>query len=196
MQIINTNENNMPKKKQSMKQILNKAAKIKLILTDCDGVLTDTGTYYSVNGEELKRFSIRDGMGVERLRKYADVETGVITGEKTDIVRKRAEKLKMTEIHLGINYKDRAFKEIIERKKLKPEEIAYIGDDSNDVTIMELAGLTACPADATKFVSGIADIILESKGGYGAFRDFAEIIIEAKTKKKLYRKDDDESRQS
>jgi YrbI family 3-deoxy-D-manno-octulosonate 8-phosphate phosphatase len=186
----------MPKKKQSMKQILKKAAKIKLILTDCDGVLTDTGTYYSVNGEELKRFSIRDGMGVERLRKYAGVETGIVTGEKTDIVRKRAEKLKMTEIHLGINNKDRLFKEIVERKKLIPEEVAFIGDDSNDVTIMKLAGLTACPADATKFASDIADIIVESKGGYGAFRDFAEIIIEAKTKKKLFRKDDDESRQN
>jgi 3-deoxy-D-manno-octulosonate 8-phosphate phosphatase (KDO 8-P phosphatase) len=186
----------MPKKKQSRKQILKRAAKIKLLLTDCDGVLTDTGTFYTVNGEEMKRFSIRDGMGVERLRKYANVETGVITGEKTEIVRKRAEKLKMTEIHLGINYKDRAFKEIIERKKLKPEEVAFIGDDSNDVTIMKLAGLTACPADATRFASDIADIKVENKGGYGAFRDFAEIIIEAKTKKKLYRKDDDESRQS
>jgi 3-deoxy-D-manno-octulosonate 8-phosphate phosphatase (KDO 8-P phosphatase) len=186
----------MPKKKPNMKQILKRASKIKLLLTDCDGVLTDTGTYYSVNGEEMKRFSIRDGMGVERLRKYADVETGIITGEKTDIVRKRAEKLKMKEIHLGINYKERALKEIMERKKLKPEEVAFIGDDSNDVTIMKLAGLTACPADATRFVSGIADIIVENKGGYGAFRDFAEIIIEAKTKKKLYRKDDDESAQN
>jgi 3-deoxy-D-manno-octulosonate 8-phosphate phosphatase (KDO 8-P phosphatase) len=186
----------MPKKKPNMKQILKRASKIKLLLTDCDGVLTDTGTYYSVNGEEMKRFSIRDGMGVERLRKYADVETGIITGEKTDIVRKRAEKLKMKEIHLGINYKERTLKEILERKKLKPEEVAFIGDDSNDVTIMKLAGLTACPADATRFVSGIADIIVESKGGYGAFRDFAEIIIEAKTKKKLYRKDDDESEQN
>jgi YrbI family 3-deoxy-D-manno-octulosonate 8-phosphate phosphatase len=119
----------MPKKKPNMKQILKRAAKIKLLLTDCDGVLTDTGTYYSVNGEEMKRFSIRDGMGVERLRKYADVETGIITGEKTDIVRKRAEKLKMKEIHLGINYKARALKEILERKKLKPEEVAFIGDD-------------------------------------------------------------------
>jgi len=186
----------MPKEKINRKQILKRAAKIKLLLTDCDGVLTDTGTYYSLNGEEMKRFSIRDGMGVERLRKYADVETGIITGEKTDIVFKRAEKLKMTEIHLGINYKDKTFKEILERRKLKTEEVAYIGDDSNDVTIMKLAGLTACPSDATKFVSGIADIIVESKGGYGAFRDFAELIIEAKTKKKLYRKDDNESKKS
>jgi 3-deoxy-D-manno-octulosonate 8-phosphate phosphatase (KDO 8-P phosphatase) len=181
----------MANKKLSKKQILKKAAKIKLILADCDGVLTDTGTYYSENGEMMKRFSIRDGMGVERLRKYANVETGIVTGEANGIVRSRAEKLKMTEIHLGINYKDRTFKEILERRNLKAEEVAFMGDDSNDVTIMKLAGLTACPNDATGFAKKIADVIVESKGGYGAFRDFAELIIEAKTKKKFFRKDDD-----
>lgn len=186
----------MMKKKLTRKQLLKRASKIKLVLADCDGVLTDTGVYYSAQGEAMKRFSIRDGMGVERLRKYADVETGIVTGENTDIVRKRAEKLLMKEIHLGINYKDRVFKEILLRRNLKPGEVAFIGDDSNDVTIMKLAGLTACPKDATKFAKEIADVIVENKGGYGAFRDFAEIIIEAKTKKKLYRKDDDAVKKS
>lgn len=184
----------MPKKKLSRQQLMKYASKIKLVLTDCDGVLTDTGVYYSADGEVMKRFSIRDGMGVERLRKYAEVETGIVTGEATEIVRKRAEKLKMTEIHLGINYKDRQFKEILERRNLKPEEVAFIGDDSNDVTVMRLAGLTACPKDATHFAKNEADIVLKINGGYGAFREFAEIIIEAKTKKKFYRKDDDETK--
>jgi 3-deoxy-D-manno-octulosonate 8-phosphate phosphatase (KDO 8-P phosphatase) len=184
------------KKKMTKKQLLKHASKIKLILTDVDGVLTDTGVYYSEQGELMKRFSIRDGMGVERLRKYADVETGIVTGEATEIVRARAEKLKIQEIHLGANYKDRVYQEILVRRNLKSEEVAFIGDDSNDVTIMKLAGLTACPKDATKFAKEIADVIVDSKGGYGAFRDFAEIIIEAKTKKKLYRKDDDEIKQS
>ena len=181
----------MTKKKQSRKQILNKASKIKLLLTDCDGVLTDTGVYYSANGEALKRFSIRDGMGVERLRKYAGVETGIITGEETEIVRRRAEKLKMTEIHLGINYKDRTLLEILERRNLTRGEVAFIGDDSNDVSVMKIAGLSACPADATEFAKQAADLIVGNTGGNGAFRDFAELIIEAKTKKKIYRKDDD-----
>lgn len=181
----------MAKKKLSRKQILKKASKIKLLLTDCDGVLTDTGTYYSAQGEMMKRFSIRDGMGVERLSKYADVETGIITGEANGIVKSRAEKLKMTEVHLGINYKDRTFKEILERRNLKSEEVAFMGDDSNDVTIMKLAGLTACPSDATEFAKRIADVVVENKGGHGAFRDFAEIIIEAKTKKKFFRRDDE-----
>lgn len=172
----------MQKKKLTKKVLLNRAAKIKLLLTDCDGVLTDTGVYYSADGEFIKRFSIRDGMGVERLRKYAEVETGIVTGENTEIVLKRAEKLKLQEVHLGIQRKDEVFSEIVSRRNLKPEEVAFIGDDSNDIKIIKLAGLTACPSDATKFAKELVDVIVESKGGYGAFRDFAEIIIEAKTK--------------
>ena len=173
-----------------------KAEKIKVILTDVDGVLTDTGVYYGQEGEAFRRFSIRDGMGVERLRKYVNVETGIVTGEDTEIVRARANKLQMKEIHLGINRKDEVFNEILSRRNLKAGEVAYIGDDSNDVTIMKLAGLTACPKDATMFAKNIADVIVNSKGGNGAFRDFAELIIEAKTKKKVFRKDDDEVKQS
>jgi 3-deoxy-D-manno-octulosonate 8-phosphate phosphatase (KDO 8-P phosphatase) len=169
------------------KEILVKAKKIKLILADCDGVLTDTGTYYTADGEVMKRFSIRDGMGVERLRKYTDVETGIMTGEASEVVRARAKKLNITELHLGISKKHEVLKEILERKNLKAAEVAYIGDDTNDVEIMKLVGLSACPADATKFAKKVADIIVESNGGYGAFRDLAEIIISAKnstTKKK------------
>ncbi len=173
----------MTKKKLTKKQILDRAKKIKLLLTDCDGVLTDTGVYYSADGELMKRFSIRDGMGVERLKKHAEVEVGILTGENTNIVRKRAEKLKMEEVHLGVLNKAEILEEILQRKKLKPEEVAFIGDDVNDIEVMNIAGLTACPADATKFILKIADVIVESKGGYGAFRDFAELIIEAKNKK-------------
>ena len=162
--------------------IINKAKNIKLLLTDCDGVLTDTGIYYSAEGEELRRFSFRDGMGVERLRKLVSIETGIITGENSALVRRRAEKLKITELHLGINNKPAVLKQIMEERQISSEEIAYIGDDTNDIEVMELAGLTACPNDATKFAKEVADIIVESKGGFGAFRDFAEIIIECKLK--------------
>ncbi len=157
-----------------------KAKKIKLLITDCDGVLTDTGVYYSGNGEELKRFSIRDGMGAERLRKIAGVESGIMTGENSPIVARRAEKLKMEELHLGIKDKVGRMNEILERKSLSFEEIAYIGDDTNDVDVMKLVGLAACPADATKFAREVADVVVDSKGGYGAFRDFAELIIDLK----------------
>ncbi|MFA3784072.1 KdsC family phosphatase [Melioribacteraceae bacterium 4301-Me] len=172
----------MAKKKLTKKQILNRAKKIKLLLTDCDGVLTDTGVYYSHNGEVMKRFSVRDGMGVERLRQLANVEVGILTGENTGAVKSRAQKLKLNEVHLGALNKAEVLKDILQRRNLTPEEIAFIGDDANDVEIMKMVGLTACPADATKFALKVADIVVESKGGYGAFRDFAELIIEAKQK--------------
>lgn len=173
----------MSKKKLSQKEILKRASKIKLVLTDVDGVLTDTGVYYSAKGEELKRYSIRDGMGVERLRKLAGVETGIMTRENTDLVRSRATKLKIEELHLGIMEKEKTLEEIISRKKLSAKEIAFIGDDTNDVEIMKNVGLSACPNDATKFAKKVVDIIVESDGGNGAFRDLAEIIIEAKQQK-------------
>ncbi|MFC2133877.1 KdsC family phosphatase [Bacteroidota bacterium] len=158
-------------------EIFKKAVKIKLVLADCDGVLTDTGTYYTAEGEAMKRFSIRDGMGVERLRKHVGVETGIITGEASDVVKARAKKLNITELHLGIKDKAGKFKEILRNNNLNADEIAFIGDDTNDIEIMKLAGLSACPADATKFAKEVADLIVESNGGFGAFRDLAEIII-------------------
>lgn len=163
-------------------ELIKKAKSIKLLLTDCDGVLTDTGVYYSSDGEELKRFSLRDGMGVERLRKLADVETGIITGENSKIVIKRAEKLLINNIYLGVKDKAELLFEILQEKNLKSDEVAFIGDDTNDIDIMETVGLSACPADATQFAKDSADIVVESRGGYGAFRDFAEIIISAKQK--------------
>ncbi|MBU2492798.1 MAG: HAD-IIIA family hydrolase [Bacteroidetes bacterium] len=162
-------------------EIIEKAKKIKLLLTDCDGVLTDTGSYYSQDGEIMKRFSIRDGMGVERLRSLVGIETGIITGENSGIVTSRAAKLKIDEVHLGIKNKVEVLNEIIKRKNLLIDEVAFIGDDTNDIEIMKLAGLSACPADATKFAKEVSDIIVESNGGYGAFRDFAEFLIESKS---------------
>ncbi|GAB4494503.1 MAG: HAD-IIIA family hydrolase [Saprospiraceae bacterium] len=158
-----------------------KAAQIRLLLTDCDGVLTDAGVYYSANGEELKRFSLRDGMGVERLRELAGVETGIITGENTPIVTRRAEKIHIMEFHLGVKNKKQTLFDILERRQLAPEQVAYIGDDMNDEAIMRAVGLSACPADAFEDILQIADYICQKNGGHGAFREFAELIIRAKT---------------
>jgi len=154
-----------------------KLSRIKLLLTDCDGVLTDGGVYYGEAGEEFKKFDIRDGMGVERLRNFAGVTTGIITGELSPSLIKRAEKLKITELHLGVKDKPEVFKEILSRLNLQPEEVAYIGDDSNDLEVMKLAGLAACPADAISFVKDVAHIICGAKGGQGCFRELAEQII-------------------
>jgi 3-deoxy-D-manno-octulosonate 8-phosphate phosphatase (KDO 8-P phosphatase) len=168
----------------SKREINNKAKKIKLLLTDVDGVLTDNGVYYGADGEQLKRFSIRDGMGVERLLKLAGVETGIITGELSPSVAKRAEKLNIKELHLGIKDKLLVLDEIIKKRKISLNEIAYIGDDVNDLGIMERVGLTASPADAMDMVKQQVHFICSQNGGNGCFREFAELIINAKKQKK------------
>jgi len=156
------------------------AANIKLLLTDCDGVLTDGGVYYGEQGEVLKKFNIRDGMGVERLRNLAGIETGIITGELSPSVAKRAEKLKITQLHLGSKDKPAILRKIIAELQIDPAQIAYIGDDCNDLEIMDLVGFTACPADAMSFVKEKVNYICQSKGGEGCFREFAELLISAK----------------
>jgi 3-deoxy-D-manno-octulosonate 8-phosphate phosphatase (KDO 8-P phosphatase) len=171
----------MVAQKQNSDSIQQKARKIKLLLTDSDGVLTDGGVYYSDRGEELKRFNIRDGMGVARLRSVAGVEVGIVTGEFSASVKKRAEKLSIIEYHPGASDKVTVLKEIMDRKNLTAEEIAYIGDDTNDVEVMKLVGLSACPADALPFAKSVADYICQNNGGNGAFREFAEFIIAAKS---------------
>jgi len=165
------------KMKKLSKELIERVHRIKLVLTDCDGVLTDGGVYYSREGEEMKLFSVRDGMGVERLRRLVNIETGLVTGENSEIVRKRVEKLGIREYHPGSIEKLSVLKNIIRNRKLSAEEIAYIGDDSNDLEIMQQSGLSACPSDAFISISETAHLIMENKGGQGAFREFAEIII-------------------
>lgn len=157
-----------------------KARSIRLVLTDCDGVLTDGGVYYSARGEEMKRFSIRDGMGVERLRALAGVDVGIVTGETSAAVVRRAEKLRVIELHLGVRSKLTTLHDILARLRLMAAQVAYIGDDSNDVEIMQQVGLAACPADALPMVKQMADFVCRCNGGHGAFREFAELIISAK----------------
>ena len=159
-----------------------RAAKIRLVLTDVDGVLTDGGVYYGKDGEVMKRFSIRDGMGVERLRAI-DVEVGIITGEQSESVVRRAEKLHIEMVHLYCKDKPAVLQEILAQNAFTAEEIAYIGDDVNDIEIMKLVGLAASPADGFADVRKIAHYVCSRPGGHGAFRELAELIIEAKKEK-------------
>jgi 3-deoxy-D-manno-octulosonate 8-phosphate phosphatase (KDO 8-P phosphatase) len=158
-----------------------RAQKIKLLLTDCDGVLTDGCVYYSERGEELKKFSLRDGMGVERLRTLCNIDSGIITRENSEIVRRRGEKLKMQHLYLGAHNKKEKLLEVLEKHKLSLNEIAYIGDDMNDLEVLELAGLSACPADAFEPIKKSVHYICQAPGGAGAFREFAELIIHLRT---------------
>jgi len=164
------------------KTVVEKVSKIKLLLTDCDGVLTDGGIYYSNSGEEMKRFSVRDGMGVERLRKLVYIETGMLTGENSEIVKRRVEKLGISEYHPGSLNKYSTFQEILQKRNITADQVAYIGDDINDLELIKQVGLSACPSDAISVVKEFSNLILENKGGHGAFREFAEIIISFKQK--------------
>lgn len=164
--------------------LADKVSNIKLIITDVDGVLTDTGIYYSSNGEAFKRFSIRDGMGVERLRNLLGIETVIITGENSGTVKTRAEKLKISEVYLGVKDKLEILNIIKKKNGIDEKNIAYIGDDSNDYNIMLKCGLKATPADGMSFIKEISDYICESKAGYGAFREIAELIISLKSESK------------
>lgn len=170
-----------PKPSSMTPELARKARTIRLVLTDNDGVLTDTGVYYSERGEEMKRYSIRDGMGVERLRRHANVEVGIVSGERSGSLQRRAEKLQITELHLGIRDKIATLEAILAARGLAAREVAFIGDDTNDVAIMERVGLSACPADATVFARAVADYVTPSPGGHGAFRDLAELIIAARS---------------
>lgn len=158
-----------------------KASRIQLLLTDCDGVLTDAGVYYGEQGEVLKKFNLRDGMAVERLRKFAGTETGIISGENSASLHQRAEKLHITELHGGIKDKAALLPAILQHYNLAAENIAYIGDDHNDLALMQLVGLSACPSDALPAVKQQVDYICRARGGEGCFREFAEIIIAART---------------
>lgn len=165
------------KLKQKNLHLKKQIEKIKIVLTDNDGVLTDTGVYYSSKGEEYKRFSIRDGMGVERLRKYTGIETIIITGEESGSVKARAEKLKIKEYYLGVEKKVKVLPKIMKKNNVKPENIAFIGDDANDIDLMKMIGFKVTPADGMNFIKEISDYVCEHNGGNGAFRELAELII-------------------
>lgn len=153
--------------------------KIKLFLTDVDGVLTDGGMYYTESGDEFKKFNTRDGMGFELLRK-AGIKTGIITSENTQIVTRRAAKIKADYLYQGKRDggKLAAAVEICEKEGIEISEVAYIGDDLNCIGLLEKVGLAACPADAVAEVKNILGIqVLSAKGGEGCVRELAELIL-------------------
>ena len=163
------------------KLINKKLKKIKILVMDVDGTLTNGKVFYSKNGEELKQFSIRDGMGIELLRR-ADIQTGIITSENSPIVTARAAKLKIEHVILGSRNKKKDFEQLADDLKLELNEIAYIGDDINDIQVLQIAGLAACPKDSVKKVKEISDYICKAEGGDGAIRELAEMILKSQNK--------------
>lgn len=160
------------------KQLESKCKNVKLVITDVDGVLTDGGMYYSEKGELLKKFNTKDGMGVELLHQ-ASIKTVFVTGENSKIAKSRAKKVKADGCHINIKQKEKIFSEICKKFNVKPSNVAYIGDDVNDLKIMNLVGLTACPSDAQKQIKLISDLKCEKEGGKGVFREFANVILDS-----------------
>ena len=162
------------------KALTERLQRIRFVATDVDGCLTDGGMYYSEEGDELKRFDTRDGKGFQLLRE-AGCLTGMITGEETALVARRAQKLRVDEVHQGVKDKVQALEEILARRGLSWEDVAYLGDGLGDYEALRRAGVAAVPANAVDAVRGLADVVLTAPGGAGAFREFAELILDAKT---------------
>lgn len=156
-----------------------KVHNIKLFLSDVDGTLTDGGMYYGKNGEELKKFDTRDGMGFQMLRELG-IKTGIITSEDTNIVESRAKKLKVDYLIQGKcnGGKLNAAKEICENLGIAIEEVAYIGDDINCIELLNAVGYKACPADACLSVKQISGIkVMNQKGGNACVREWIETVL-------------------
>ena len=152
-------------------------SKIKILLSDVDGVLTDSGMYYSEKGDELKRFCTYDGMGFNLLQK-ANIKVGILTTEDRDLNRVRAKKLKLDFHFHGANDKLRTVKDLCKQENISLSEIAYIGDDINCFDLLSNIGFAACPTNAIKIVKDIPNIVqLQKSGGTGVVREFADMIL-------------------
>lgn len=150
--------------------------RIKMFLTDCDGCLTDGGMYYTENGDELKKFNTQDGLGFRLLREKG-VLCGIVTGENTKLVQRRAEKLKLDILKMGISDKLTVVKELCERYGISLEEVAYVGDDVNDKELLAAVGFSASVPNARKEIREMVDFVTERQGGSGAIRDVIEVLL-------------------
>jgi YrbI family 3-deoxy-D-manno-octulosonate 8-phosphate phosphatase len=168
------------------KTIARKARRIKMLLLDVDGVMTDGGLYYSARGVEMKRFHAQDGYGVVRAHDHG-LKIGIISGRSTPIVDARARDLKVEELHQGSNDKVTVMQAIRARHKLKPEEIAFIGDELFDVPLLQSVGLSLAPKNARPEVKRRVDYVTQARGGEGAVREAVDLILQHQKKVKLRR---------
>lgn len=150
--------------------------KIRLLLTDCDGCLTDGGMYYTERGDEAKKFNTKDGMAFSKLREKG-IETGIVTSESVSLNERRAKKIGATFFEGGCKNKLEAVSSLVDRIGLSMDEVCYIGDDLNDVDILSVVGFPCCPADAAPEVRRIARYVASASGGEGVVREIADYIL-------------------
>lgn len=148
----------------------------KLILTDIDGVWTDGGMYYDEGDNELKKFNTYDSAGV-LFAHHFKIPVGIITGENTNIVKRRASKLKVEYCFLGCKDKLKQANDICKKMEISLKDVAYIGDDINDLRLLKEVGWSGVPSSAPTYIKSVGQIITSKGGGEGAFREFVESIL-------------------
>jgi 3-deoxy-D-manno-octulosonate 8-phosphate phosphatase (KDO 8-P phosphatase) len=161
----------------SPKALLARAARIRLVLLDVDGVLTDGRLYYGAEGEALKAFDVRDGHGIVLLRDHVDF--GVVSGRPGKASEKRLQELRVKHLVFGQRDKLQGYAELA-HLGVPDEEVAYMGDDVNDVPLLRRVGLSACPADAHPDVPAAVHLVTRAPGGRGAVRELCDLLLRAK----------------
>ena len=161
------------------------AKKIKMLVFDVDGVMTDGSITYDENGVEYKTFNAKDGHGIVRMNKSGFI-TAIITARNNGTVSHRAKNLNFTELYQGCKFKLPALEELMKKYNLDFENISYMGDDLPDICILEKVGLACCPADAVKEVKEICNFKSTYNGGKGAVRELCDFILEAQGIDKEY----------
>ncbi len=164
---------------------MDKLAKIKFVITDVDGVLTDGSLYYDANGEALKRFHVRDGLGI-RMLLAAGIQVAVLSGGDTPVLRKRIEHLRIPYSLLGKMEKSTACREFMQQVSVQPDEVAYLGDDTLDLPAFEVVGTAVAVGDAPDYIKRQADLVLQTAGGQGAFRELSDMILAAQGKSDFF----------
>jgi 3-deoxy-D-manno-octulosonate 8-phosphate phosphatase (KDO 8-P phosphatase) len=156
--------------------------RIKMLIIDVDGVMTDGGIILGPGSMELKRFHVRDGMGVT-LAKAAGLMVGILTSRDSEVVRRRANELGIDEVQQGFFYKEEGYQAILKKYGLRDEEIAYIGDDILDIPILRRTGFSICVADGADEVKQVSHYVTQKKGGEGAVREVVEMLLNGLGKK-------------
>jgi 3-deoxy-D-manno-octulosonate 8-phosphate phosphatase (KDO 8-P phosphatase) len=154
--------------------------RVRALVLDVDGVLTDGGMVYGAAGQELKRFDTKDGMGL-RLVQEAGIAVAFVTAEKTEIALRRAEKVKVADVHAGVEDKLAAFLSFLSSRGIEPADAAYMGDDVNDLAPLGRAGLAVAPADAVPAVRKAAHWVVSRPGGHGAVRELCDALLAARS---------------
>ena len=158
--------------------------KIKLVLTDVDGVLTDGGRYYSSTGEQLKKFHVRDGMGVNILLRN-NIKTIIVSKEKSTLLKRWCKEMNISEVLVGRKNKELILTKICKKYQVTSDEIAFIGDDVNDIKLLQIIGFSGAPKDAIDLVKKSVNYICSCNGGDGAFREFIDYILIKKFSKEV-----------